>query len=426
MGCQVRRHLRRAFRYRSFNPAPRLRPNAPKMAPFLAAPDTLRRFHSCGGRCPPVCGKQAAAHDYRPTYGVAYDPKWREEAGLGRQRQRGAVMNDDRVDWTAALPAVPRRCGLPVARRYTRRARPAMRSHTAGFEVRAQIIWAKQHFAMSRGHYHWQHEPCWYAVRKGNPSHWRGDRTQSTLWQVANLNSFGGNREEVATGHGTQKPVELMRRPMLNHTERGDLVYDPFLGSGTTLIAAALLERVCYGVEIDSRYVDVIVRRWQQITGQQATWPMTAGPSSKWNRYASRQPKAAARVNIMPTDSKVMKDRSAFYTITCQNCHSRYQRRQKPKERLCSAKCREQWRWNIEQLRAERPVTRRSTSKNIADDLGEFYEPGNPGNPVRSENLVSLHRRSLQTERMELLRQLCASCFRFTSKIEPASPSIKH
>ena len=205
-----------------------------------------------------------------PPYGVSYDPTWREEAGLGRQRQSGAVMNDDRVDWTAAYRLF---LGDVVylwhAGIHAGEASDAL--HTAGFEVRAQIIWAKQHFAMSRGHYHWQHEPCWYAVRKGNPSHWRGDRTQSTLWQVANLNSFGGNRKEVATGHGTQKPVELMRRPMLNHTERGDLVYDPFLGSGTTLITAALLERVCYGVEIDSRYVDVIVRRWQQITGQQAT-----------------------------------------------------------------------------------------------------------------------------------------------------------
>ena len=205
-----------------------------------------------------------------PPYGVAYQPKWREEAGLGRQRQRGAVMNDDRLDWREAYQLFT---GDVVylwhAGVYAGEANAGLKM--AGFEVRAQIIWAKQHFALSRGHYHWQHEPCWFAVRKGSPSHWRGDRTQSTLWQVANLNSFGGNREEVATGHGTQKPIELMRRPMLNHTEPGELVYDPFSGSGTTMIAAALLERVCYGVEIDPRYVDVIVRRWQQITGQQAT-----------------------------------------------------------------------------------------------------------------------------------------------------------
>ena len=78
-------------------------------------------------------------------------------------------------------------------------------------------------------------------------------------------------RDETATGHGTQKPVELMRRPILNHTERGDRVYDPFLGSGTTVIAAEQTERACYGLEIDPRYVDVIVRRWEEFSGNRAT-----------------------------------------------------------------------------------------------------------------------------------------------------------
>ena len=69
----------------------------------------------------------------------------------------------------------------------------------------------------------------------------------------------------------TQKPVELMRRPILNHTKRGELVYDPFLGSGTTLAAAELTERVCCGLELDPKYVDVVVQRWQGLTGKQAT-----------------------------------------------------------------------------------------------------------------------------------------------------------
>ena len=117
-----------------------------------------------------------------------------------------------------------------------------------GLRIRSQIIWAKQNFALNRGDYHWQHEPCWYAVREGKPSNWSGDRTQSTVWQVANLNPIGGSRDEEATGHGTQKPLELMRRPILNHTNRGDIVYDPFLGSGSTLIAAEAADRVCYGL----------------------------------------------------------------------------------------------------------------------------------------------------------------------------------
>jgi DNA modification methylase len=82
---------------------------------------------------------------------------------------------------------------------------------------------------------------------------------------------MGGNTTEKATGHGTQKPVELMRRPILNHTERGAGVYDPFLGSGTTLIACEELGRTCYGLEIDPKYCDVIVQRWQTFTGHHAT-----------------------------------------------------------------------------------------------------------------------------------------------------------
>jgi DNA modification methylase len=214
-------------------------------------------------------GSQPRLMEIDPPYGVEYNPKWREQAGLGHQRQRGAIANDDRVDWTAAYQLFTGNV-VYLWHAGIHAGETLAGLLAAGFEVRAQIIWAKQHFALSRGDYHWQHEPCWYAVRKGSKSNWCGDRSQSTLWQVANLNSFGGNRDEVATGHGTQKPVELMRRPMLNHTERGDLVYDPFLGSGTTLIAAALLERSCYGLEIDPRYVDVIVRRWEKITGRQA------------------------------------------------------------------------------------------------------------------------------------------------------------
>ena len=87
---------------------------------------------------------------------------------------------------------------------------------------------------------------------------------------MANLNPFGRTEQEEATGHGTQKPVELMRRPILNHTGRGEIVYDPFLGSGTTLIAAEMTERACFGLDIDSRYVDLVVKRWENLTGNQA------------------------------------------------------------------------------------------------------------------------------------------------------------
>jgi DNA modification methylase len=209
-----------------------------------------------------------------PPYGVDYSPLWRQRAGLGEQRQTGRVVNDDRVDWT------------PVYQLYTgdvayvwhagiHAAEVAASLELAGFEVRSQIIWAKQHFAISRGNYHWQHEPCWYAVRKGGKANWCGDRTQSTLWQAANLNPFGGDREE-ATGHAAQKPLQLMKRPILNHTRCGQCVYEPFLGSGTVLVACELTERICCGLEIDPSYVDMSISRWQSVTNREAVLYGTA------------------------------------------------------------------------------------------------------------------------------------------------------
>jgi DNA modification methylase len=208
-----------------------------------------------------------------PPYGVGLEPEWREEVGLNPStRQGGKVCNDDRVDWSAAYKLF----GGDVAYVWhagVHAAEVATSLDSCEFQIRAQIIWKKQHFAISRGAYHWGHEPCWYAVRKGKTSHWSGDRTQSTVWEVANLNPFGGksDAENEVTGHGTQKPVELMRRPILNHTKRGELVYEPFMGSGTTLAAAELTGRVCYGLELDPKYCDVIVQRWETLTNRQAT-----------------------------------------------------------------------------------------------------------------------------------------------------------
>ena len=132
-----------------------------------------------------------------------------------------------------------------------------------GFTVRSQIIWAKSQLVISRGHYHAQHEPCFYAVRDGATGHWTGDRKQSTLWQI-------DKPRQSETGHSTQKPVECMRRPIENNSSPGQAVYEPFSGSGTTIIAAEMTARVAHAIEITPAYVDVGVKRWQEFTGQQA------------------------------------------------------------------------------------------------------------------------------------------------------------
>jgi DNA modification methylase len=207
-----------------------------------------------------------------PPYGIDLEPEWREQAGLNpRTRQGGKVVNDDRSDWSDAWALFPGHVAY-IWHAGIYAAEVARGLEMRGFQIRSQIIWLKQHFAISRGAYHWRHEPCWYAVRQGQTGHWRGGRKQTTVWDVANLNPFGGDDagENSATGHSTQKPVELMRRPILNHTRKGHACYDPFLGSGSTLIAAESTSRVCYGMDIDPDYVDVAVLRWQRYTGLSA------------------------------------------------------------------------------------------------------------------------------------------------------------
>lgn len=193
-----------------------------------------------------------------PPYGVEYDPTRTSDNPL----KAGKVLNDDIADWRAAWALFPG----DVA--YVWHA--SMFTHTVleslevcGFEHRAMIIWGKDRFTLGRGHYHWQHEPAWYVVKKGATGHWNGDRTQATLWNIK-------AREDGGHGHGTQKPVECMRRPIENNSKPGDSVYEPFSGSGTTIIAAEQTGRICYAMELSPQYVDVAVRRWQNFTGKQA------------------------------------------------------------------------------------------------------------------------------------------------------------
>lgn len=207
-----------------------------------------------------------------PPYGVEYDPKWRLERGLNKEWQKraeGKVQNDERADWTPAWMLFPGNIAY-VWHAGAFATVVALSLEAVGLEIRSQIIWAKPSLVIGRGAYHWQHEPCWYLVRKGEKANWAGDRKQSTLWEIANMHRTQGKVDDGKTIHGTQKPIECMRRPILNHTKRGDAVYDPFLGSGTTMIAAETIERVCYGMELDPRYVDVIVQRWQAFTGKSA------------------------------------------------------------------------------------------------------------------------------------------------------------
>lgn len=211
-----------------------------------------------------LLGKEPYLMITDPPYGVDYDPNWRNnvERSNGKMiggRAIGQVKNDDNADWSMAWQLSPSRVAYVYhAGKYSGIVQASL--EICEFEIRSQIIWVKSNFAISRGDYHWKHEPCWYAVKRGNKGNWAGDRTQTTVWEI-------NKPSKSETGHSTQKPVECMLRPILNHD--GD-VYDPFLGSGSTLIAAEKTNRICYGMEIDPHYVDVILKRWEDYTGNKA------------------------------------------------------------------------------------------------------------------------------------------------------------
>ena len=200
-----------------------------------------------------------------PPYGVEYDAEWRNHAlrtngSPSDGRAIGKVSNDHRADWSEAWRLFEGDVAY-VWHGATKAHIVAQSLIDCGLELVSQIVWAKNNLVIGRGNYHHKHEPCWYAVRKNGKRLFTGDRSQTTLWEI-------NKPHKSETGHSTQKPVECMARAIRNHgmTE----VYDPFLGSGTTLIAAEQLGRECYGMEIDPKYCDVILARWEAATGKVA------------------------------------------------------------------------------------------------------------------------------------------------------------
>ena len=194
-----------------------------------------------------------------PPYGVDYDASWRDESLSDATRRVGQVSGDHSTDWSPTLeayrPAVVYVWSPPGDHQIAF----ANILMALEYQIRNQIVWRKQNHVISRGHYHWQHEPCWYAVRKGEQAGWIGDRSQTSVWDITWDKNVGMDQG----GHSTQKPLECMERPIRNH--EGD-VYDPFVGSGTTIIAAERQGRACYAMELEPRYVDMAIARWEQYT----------------------------------------------------------------------------------------------------------------------------------------------------------------
>ena len=192
-----------------------------------------------------------------PPYGVEYGPKWREDL-LNRKGIAGnKITNDDNADWTKAWVLSPSDvCYVYHAQLKTVEVYNSLLK--AGYEPINLIIWNKNYLIIGRGDYHHKHEPIWYMHRKGKSHSWAGSRKESTVWDI-------DKNQKNSTGHSTQKPLECMQKPIENHTHKE--VYDPFLGSGTTLIACENTNRTCFGMEIDPGYVAVTLQRYQDHTG---------------------------------------------------------------------------------------------------------------------------------------------------------------
>lgn len=205
-----------------------------------------------------------------PPYGVEYEAGWRAEAKGTKKTKReesSNLKNDNIADWYEAYSLFTGNIAYVWhASSFTDVVMNGLKK--CGFEIKAQIIWNKSVHALSRSDYHWKHEPCWYAVKAGANHSWVGDRKQMTIWDIGNVMHEKDAGEKTA--HPTQKPVKIYIVPIENHTQKNDVIYDPFAGSGTAIIACEKTGRVALSMELDPKYVDVILTRWENLTGNKA------------------------------------------------------------------------------------------------------------------------------------------------------------
>jgi len=227
-----------------------------------------------------LCGDATVATSYRtlldgePVGMVFTDPPYNVNyANSAKDKMRGkdrAILNDNLGDGfydflLAALTPTIAHCrgGIYVAMSSSELDVLQAAFRAAGGKWSTFIIWAKNTFTLGRADYQRQYEPILYGWPEGAQRHWCGDRDQGDVWSI--------KKPQKNDLHPTMKPVELVERAIRNSSRPGNVVLDPFGGSGTTLIAAEKSGRLARLIELDPKYVDVIVRRWQDWTGEQAT-----------------------------------------------------------------------------------------------------------------------------------------------------------
>ncbi|MGD0862346.1 MAG: DNA methyltransferase [Candidatus Limnocylindrales bacterium] len=212
-----------------------------------------------------------------PPYGVSLDNGWRDgvvgprpRAGRDGSHRTTSLAGDTRVDWSEAFALVPSLQVGYVWHAAVHAPEVASGLQRIGFEIVSQIIWDKGLFVLGRSWYHFAHEPAWVVRKPRAKVGFYGARNQATIWRVPSPKMVAAGSAEASLDHPTQKPVLLSEIPIANHLRGSDSVYDPFVGSGTTLIAAERLGRRCYAMEIDPKFAQLTIERWQAYTGERA------------------------------------------------------------------------------------------------------------------------------------------------------------
>lgn len=206
-------------------------------------------------------GEKAILMSTDPPYGVdfvgaKYNPKGKKWDGIANDDLQGKDLQEflgrALASWLPSMLEESVFYFWTAAMAEGAAAAAAIRS--SGLHIQSQIIWNKNSLILGRSDYHWKHENCWYAFWKGKKHRWFGERDKTTVWDISRV--AGAEYE-----HPMQKPIELYSIPLRHHTIEGEVVAEPFMGSGSQLIAAHRLNRSCYGMEIDPKYADVILKR---------------------------------------------------------------------------------------------------------------------------------------------------------------------
>jgi DNA modification methylase len=198
-----------------------------------------------------------------PPYNVDYQGYTKDKLKIARDNMSNEKFSQFLLDIFAShLAAIKQGASLYVCHGsvYQREFQNALEAN--GFQIRTQIIWAKNHFAWGHGRYKFQHEPIFYFHQTGESDAWYGDKSQTTLWHV--------DKPTANRLHPTMKPVALIELTLKNSSKAGDIVVDLFGGSGSTLIACEKLGRNARLMELDPKYWDVVIKHWQEFTGQKA------------------------------------------------------------------------------------------------------------------------------------------------------------